>query len=144
MDMHIRSDYDDHSISTSEVLDSDGEIEPIMVSDVLTDAQLTDATTFCVIFSRSGKLVQHESRVWVSGDEIFNTPGIVEAGLAMFYIDMYPEIGLGKEVSRNKFIIVDKNEFKMVPPAERWDRYLQHIVANETFYINPYTGGIID
>jgi hypothetical protein len=97
-----------------------------------------------VIFSRSGKLVQREARVWVSTGEIFNAQGTVDSGLAMFYIDMYPDLGLGKEVSRNNFIIVDKNEFKMVPPTERWTRYLQNLVANEPLYINPYTGGIID
>ena len=133
MDMHIRSDDDNENISTSDDLERNDQID--------TPEELTDATTFCVIFSKAGKLVQHESRIWVSTGDIFNTEGIVNAGLAMFYYDIYPGLGLGKEVSRNNFIIVDKNEFKMVPVEQRWTRYLKHL---KPYYINPYTGGIFD
>jgi prepilin-type N-terminal cleavage/methylation domain-containing protein len=125
---------------------------PVPLSDKVIDTndaidearELVDTTAFSVIFSPAGKLVQHVARIWNGAPDIFNDKVKVDDGEAMFYYDSYGILGLGVEVSRNNFIIVDKNEFKMVPPAERWDRYLQHLAENEIFYINPYTGEIFD
>jgi prepilin-type N-terminal cleavage/methylation domain-containing protein len=116
---------------------------------------ITDATTFSIIFSPSGKLVLHNVRVRnrdgiyqpnnavsnkASMDRIFNSPeNITNYGIGMFIQDDYAELGLGAESSRNKFVLYDKIRFDKSEVAKRFN-YLSSL---ELVYINPYTGTII-
>lgn len=116
---------------------------------------ITDATTFSIIFSPSGKLVMHEVRVRnrdgiyqpnnavtnkASMDSIFNSPeNITNYGVGMFIQDDYAELGLGAESSRNKIVLYDKIRFDKSDVAKRFN-YLRSL---ELVYINPYTGTII-
>ena len=119
------------------------------------DFELTDTTTFSIIFSPSGKLVIHGVRVRnrdgqsndSSADDIFNTENNVSADIAMFYQDDYfnppPEGGLGPEPSRNSFIIYEKEEFRQVyEQGQAYSGYLYRLLP-DALYINPYTGTII-
>lgn len=133
MDMHIRSGAN-ASDPASVPLNTDAQIK--------TPEQVTDATSFSIVFSTAGKLVMHDVRTWAgTAGDVFNTEATVDAGNAMFYIDDYPAKGLGEESSRNNFVIVNKKDFNAVPTNERWSRYLDDL---KQFYINPYTGELID
>lgn len=121
--------------------------------------ELTDTTSFSIIFSPSGKLVIH--RVEVSNrngarqpaslndsrDDIFNSPVNIEDNkTGMFVQDDYfsgslPDLGLGPELSRNSFIIYDKTIFEKLNPNSRYTDYLKGL---EVVYINPYTGTMIN
>ena len=124
--------------------------------------KLRDATTFSIIFSKTGKLIIHPVRVrnkdgevdsnnntGSSNDQVFNKKGEVEAIQAMFYQDdyfgdswsPYPTfLGLGEEPSQNSFVIYDKKTFEAVNAGSRWTDYLKDL---EVLYVNPYTGRII-
>ncbi len=118
--------------------------------DIDNDARLKDTTTFSVIFSPSGKLIIHEVRVRNkdgdtgdgSKDDIFNSETNVENnGIGMFYQDDSTDKSLGKEHSRNKFVIYDRTKFKRLDEDDRWDDYLKDL---DFIYINPYTGTMIE
>ncbi len=126
-------------------------------------AELTNLTTFSILFSPSGKLVIHEVRVrnkngypdttlntLLSNDDVFNKKAQVDAGIGMFYQDdyfgdtssSYPDLGLGPEPSRNSFIIYEQKEFKRAyESGQAWSGYLSGL---EQFYINAYMGTIIE
>ena len=119
--------------------------------------EVTDITTFSIIFSPSGKLVVHGIRVRnrngrtddSSNDDIFNTKNNVDAGIGMFYQDDYfsaawTDLSLGPEPSRNSFVIIyEKDKFQQAFGKGRaWSDYLAQI-APHRIYINPYTGTII-
>jgi type II secretory pathway pseudopilin PulG len=117
-------------------------------------AEVNDTTTFSIIFSPSGKLVNHEVRVRNrdgdfrpltlanSADDIFNSPeNIIYNSTGMFVQDDYAYLGLGEEFSRNSFVIYDTKKFKQTDANLRWTNYLSLL---NRFYINPYTGTIIN
>jgi hypothetical protein len=119
--------------------------------------EVTDITTFSIIFSPSGKLVVHGIRVRnrngrtddSSNDNIFNTKNNVDAGIGMFYQDDYfsaawPALSLGPEPSRNSFVIIyEKDKFQQAFGKGRaWSDYLAQTVPHR-IYINPYTGTMI-
>lgn len=119
--------------------------------------ELSDVTTFSVIFSPVGKLVIHGIRVRnrhgqtddSSNDDVFNTKNNVDAGIGMFYQDDYfsatwPDLSLGPEPSRNSFVIVyETDKFEQAFANGRaWSDYLKH-VAPDRIYINSYTGTMI-
>ncbi len=128
------------------------------------DRELTDTTTFSIIFSPSGKLVIHGIRVRnkdgypdtasnksESSDDVFNKKAQVDAGIGTFYQDdyfsptgsSYPDLGLGPEQSRSSFVAYDKKEFIQAYKKRRaWSDYLVKL-ADQAIYINPYTGTII-
>ena len=140
----------------------------------LTDAQrdalidegreFTDATTFSIVFSPSGKLVRHGVRVRnrdgyvdsaanpdMSMDDIFNKKAQVDNGIGMFYQDdyygvswsPYPDFGLGPEPSRGSFLIYEKEKFNQAcQKGLAWSEYLVKLVRNQV-HINSYTGTII-
>jgi type II secretory pathway pseudopilin PulG len=140
----------------------------------LTDAQrdalideareLTDATTFSIIFSPSGKLVTHGVRVRnrdgyvdsaanpdISMDDTFNKKLQVDNRIGMFYQDdyygagwsPYTDFGLGPEPSRSSFVIYQTEKFNQAcQKALAWSEYLATLVR-ERVHINPYTGTII-
>jgi hypothetical protein len=130
MDLH----FADQPIDT---LDSD-----VVLEDPNT---IIDMTTFSVVFTPSGKLVIHKVRVRRTNpsDNIFNGVGIVAAGNAMFQEDGGSKSAepWHEELSRSSFIIYDRREFEKVPWDTRWTDYLQGL---DVFYINPYTGTIIE
>ena len=119
--------------------------------DVATNLQLTGVTTFSIIFSPSGKMVQHDVQVrnrdgrpagnHSSFDEIFNTDeNVINNGIAMFIQDDYPALALDKETSHRDFVIYNRRDFEKITSTLRYTNYLQNLnVVN----INPYTGTII-
>jgi len=131
------------------------QLDDILINE---DHELTDTTTFSIIFSPSGKLVIHG--IWVrnrdgegdspsytnlSNDDVFNKKAKVDAGIAMFYQDDYfgssnPDLGLGPEASRRSFVIYDRTVFEKVDENKRWSDYLEDL---DFIYINPYTGRMI-
>jgi len=132
MDMNLRTATGDPADSSYVPIDSDGLIN--------MPEKVTDASTFCVIFSPAGKLVMHDVRIWEGAGDVFNIDTEVDAGNALMYVDDYPGLGLGEEVSRNHFVIVEKEKFNAAGQSERWSRYLQYL---KPVYINPYTGELI-
>ncbi len=124
--------------------------------DVVTDARISsadglrNATTFSVVFSSSGRLIIENVRVRnrngstndTSHDDIFNTQNNVENnGVGMFYQDDYPNLGLGEEMGRDRFIIYDMNKLKKINTNNRWNGYLNTL---QPVYVNPYTGTLIN
>jgi hypothetical protein len=64
--------------------------------------------------------------------------------MGMFIQDDYAELGLGKESSRNNFIVYEEQKFKRAYAQGRaWSEYLVKLTP-EVIYINPYTGTIIN
>ncbi|MHC4215030.1 MAG: prepilin-type N-terminal cleavage/methylation domain-containing protein [Planctomycetota bacterium] len=138
MDLKIKQDYDEpYPKEHEEDIEVDGNIQ--------TPIQLTDTTTFSILFSPAGKLVLHTLKVGHSsiGADIFNSRDNVENGIGMFIVDQNrrSDEGLQIELSRNNFIIYDKRTFDAVNEDSRWTDYLQHL---EALYISPYTGQIIN
>ncbi len=118
--------------------------------------ELTDTTTFSVVFSPSGKISMHNVEVrndkggddndTDSNDQVFNTlPKITHSTnpAGMFLQDYNPrKDGLGREQSRRKFYIYDCEKFKKIDSQKRYTEYLKNIKLKPVS-INPYTGEII-
>ena len=121
-------------------------IEHKLGDSAIDDAnEVTDKTTFSIVFSSSGKLVIHdvqtrnrggEATATSSEDDIFNVESNVKNGIGMFVQDDDPD----KEPSRNRFKIYDKTVFEKVDKNKRWSDYLEDL---DFIYINPYTGRMI-
>ncbi|HUS73825.1 MAG TPA: hypothetical protein VMY06_12245 [Sedimentisphaerales bacterium] len=114
------------------------------------DRELTDTTTFSIVFSPSGKLVIHGIRVWNRNnqDDFFNSQFNVEVAKTAIFIlddyfeDMIPNLGLGPEPSRRRFVIYNRQEFKRAYQiGQAYSGYLNRLVP---IYINPYTGTMIE
>lgn len=122
------------------------------------DFEVRDTATFSIIFSPSGRMVVHPVRVrnkhgqgdspsyGPSDDDVFNKKADVDMGVGMFYqddyFDPYPDLAIGPEPSRNRFTIYDKEDLRRAyEGAAAWSKYLRGL---EVFYINPYTGTIIN
>jgi prepilin-type N-terminal cleavage/methylation domain-containing protein len=147
MDLRLRTNPDP-IYSGDEPIDNDAKIDQ--------PAELQDTTSFSVMFSPSGKLVIHDVRVRnrhgvyrpanpsQSTDDIFNSQeNIVNYNTGMFIQDDYANLGLGKEASRNTFIIYEEQKFRRAYTRGRaWSEYLVTL-APQALYINPYTGTII-
>lgn len=116
--------------------------------------ELTDATTFSILFSPVGKLVNHEIRVRNKAgeanpstpvdsdhDDVFNsTDNIINNNLGLFVQDDDPGLGLYKEQSRKKFKIYDSDKLKKMDKDKRYTNYLKEL---KFICLNPYTGEII-
>lgn len=153
MDLKIRLNHGNSIVDASDPRDED------IVSDVEIneDFELTDTTTFSIVFSPTGKLVIHDVRIRNktgktddSGtDDVFNTiNNIADAdadgdGIAfgMFEQDDYANLGLGQESSRNCFVLYNQKDLKAVRDINRWTDYLQNL---DVIYVNPHTGEIIN
>jgi type II secretory pathway pseudopilin PulG len=144
MDLRIRTNLSDADDSDDKLVDDDSKIND--------PEELRDTTTFSIIFSPSGKLVIHDVRVrnrdgerdtssTKSYDDVFNKRAEVNTGVGMFYQDDYADLGLGKEPSRNSFIIYDRDIFEKTDKGSRYTDYLRDL---EVVYINPYTGTMIN
>jgi prepilin-type N-terminal cleavage/methylation domain-containing protein len=143
MDLRIRTNLTEADVPDDEQIDD--------YSKINDPEELRDTTTFSIIFSPSGKLVIHDVRVrnrngerdtspTKSYDDVFNKRAEVNTGVGMFYQDDYADLGLGKEPSRNSFIVYDRTVFEKLNPNSRYDDYLKDL---EVVYINPYTGTMI-
>jgi prepilin-type N-terminal cleavage/methylation domain-containing protein len=131
------------STNPDQIIDDDSKIDE--------DWEVTDTTTFSIIFSPSGKLVIHPVRVRnkdgapdgtdTSKDNIFNTYFNVKHGITMFFQDDYAYLGFVEEPSRNSFIIYDRTAFEKLDPGSRYTNYLKDL---DIIYINPYTGTMIN
>jgi len=133
-------------------------------ADLDTPAELSDATTFSIVFSPSGKLVIQDvqvrnrngyvdsrSNTSVSADDIFNKKAQVDAGVGMFYQDdyftaawsAYPNLGLGLEASCTSFVLYDRQAFRRAYEKKKaWTDYLRGLSAGAV-YVSPYTGDLI-
>ncbi|MHC4664757.1 MAG: prepilin-type N-terminal cleavage/methylation domain-containing protein [Planctomycetota bacterium] len=112
---------------------------------LINEPNVTDMSTFSIIFSPAGKLVVHGVQVLGrnAGDDVFNEDTQVNNGIGMFYEDRYDILGLGPEPSRNSFVIYDTKSFKQAyDKGLPWSDYLVTLVP-EINYINAYTGTII-
>ena len=150
MDLMVRTDHS----SPLDVNDREivvGDLDDTNLTNLDADNRniyVTDSTAFSIIFSPAGKLVIHDVRVRNrnnnsnSPDDVFNTQVNVTDPVnpvGMFYQDDYAGMGLGREVSRNNFVIYDKVEFKKMNNIQRYD----YLFGLERVYTNPYTGTII-
>jgi len=162
MDLTIVTDRRTGTLNYSEIRLDDGLLSPNQDSYIDEDFELTDTTTFSIVFSPTGKMVLHNVRTRNrdgdyrpmnlndSMDDIFNSPeNIKNNNVGMFVQDdyfgnnSYPTDmgrGLGPEPSRRRFVIYDKIEFDRVNPNRRWTDYLRNL---DVIYINPYTGTIV-
>jgi prepilin-type N-terminal cleavage/methylation domain-containing protein len=123
-------------------------------------SELWDVTTFSLVFSPQGHLTVHGVRVRnnagkmdsdtsLSGDDVFNTLGQVQAGVAMFCQDDYFDedasdiiSGLGPEASRLSLVIYRTEPFaEAFARGKAWTDYLQRSCQRR--YVNRYTGALI-
>ena len=151
MDLRIKREYDEN-VPVADEIEIEGIDDATSNANIELPEQLTDTTTFSILFSPAAKLVTRQMRVRnrdnanedndSSIDDIFNTRNNVEDGIGMFIQDDYPGYGLQRlELSRNNFIIYDKRSLDSVNADSRWTDYLQHL---EAIYVSPYTGQIIN
>jgi prepilin-type N-terminal cleavage/methylation domain-containing protein len=122
-------------------------------------SELWDVTTFSMVFSPQGHLVVHGVRVRnnagtvdsdtsVSQDDVFNTLGQVQAGVAQFCQDDYFDedgsavvSGVGPEASRLSFVIYQTAPLRdAFNQGVAWTGYLH---TSERRYGNRYTGALI-
>jgi type II secretory pathway pseudopilin PulG len=130
--------------------------------------ELSDATTFSIVFSPAGKLVTHEVRVRnrdgvylpdntgadVSMDDVFNSAANIcrPVRQGMFLQDDYfprknkvgsLNYGLGEEPGCTHFVIYETPRLRVVYDRKTaWTDYLSRL-ATEAFYVSPYTGNLI-
>lgn len=144
-------------------ISNDGEIdEPF---------ELSDATTFSIVFSPTGKLIVHNVRVrdakgWfrpdntpgstkMSMDDVFNSAeNICRHKQGMFIQDDYSrrknpkqtdnlDFGLGEEPSCASFVLYEPPQLRMMYDQKTaWTGYLSRLAA-KAFYVSPYTGDLI-
>ena len=141
-----------------------------ITSDAAIDelSELSDATTFSIVFAPSGKLAVHEVRVrnrqgfyrpnnsagalQTATDDVFNSvDNICQYKLGMFIQDDYSrrngadnvELGLGKEDSRTSFVIYELPTLRAAYGSQTpWSAYLSRL-ATEALQVSPYAGGLI-
>jgi hypothetical protein len=132
-------------------------------ADLLELRQLSDATTFSIVFSPSGKLVVEDvhtqnrdsyrdvaSETRLSADDVFNKIAQVNAGIGMFYQDDHPcrntanaDLGLGQESSRTSFVLYERIPFRqMFERRTPWTGYL-YARSLDVLHVSPYTGELI-
>jgi hypothetical protein len=128
--------------------------------------ELSDATTFSVVFSPSGKLVVRD--VWCrnkdgvnrpesglvppdpSSDDMFNVADtIIRNGRGRFIQDDYPpadsvlDLGLGEEPSCSSLIVYERSRLRTeYQKKTAWTAYLSGL-AGRAYYVSPHTGDLI-
>jgi prepilin-type N-terminal cleavage/methylation domain-containing protein len=103
---------------------------------------ITDTSTFSIVFSPAGKLVIQKVRCGNKGinDDVFNAIAVPLVG--MFAEDNHELYGIGVEMSRREFYIYNRSEFeKLTTGAQRMD-YLNG-PKTERCFVNAYTGELI-
>jgi hypothetical protein len=129
---------------------------------------LSDATTFSIVFAPSGKATVHPVRVrnkdgvyrpkndpgslQISTDDVFNSiDNICVYKQGMFLQDDYPrgngtsvlELGLDEENSRTSFVIYDLATLHAAHGnGTPWSGYLSRLAA-QPWYVSAYTGNLI-
>jgi prepilin-type N-terminal cleavage/methylation domain-containing protein len=108
---------------------------------------ITDISTFSIVFSPAGKLVIQDVRCGKrrnNNDDIFNTivnlTGVPPAG--MFIEDNHDDYGIGVEMSRREFYIYNRDEFEGLTTGAQRMGYLNG-PKTERYSVNPYTGELI-
>ncbi len=161
MDLMVRTNHGTHWTGAEDPRDEPLKVDylddtnPLNLGPDRRNKYITDASSFSIVFSPSGKLIMRNVRVRnrdgiyqpdngvsakVSMDDVFNShSNITSYNVGLFIQDDYAELGLGAESSRNRFIIYDKTGFDKLNARRRFD-YLNSL---ELVYINPYTGTII-
>ena len=142
-------------------------------AEIDADIELNDATAFSILFSPAGKLVVHDVRTRnrdgvyrptktsddpnaadSSRDDIFNSVEniIADTGLAKdrvgaFIQDDYdddPDLGLGQEASRTRFVIYDPQRLRSAFTEKKaWSEYLSLLPDEAEAYVSPYAGTLI-
>jgi hypothetical protein len=131
-------------------------------------SELSNATTFSIVFAPSGKLAVHEVRVrnrqgayrpnnspgstQTSADDVFNSvDNICVYRQGMFLQDDYSprngtdnvDLGLGREPSRTSFVIYEVPVLRAAYGARApWTAYLNQL-QSEALYVSPYAGSLI-
>ncbi|HUT30433.1 MAG TPA: type II secretion system protein [Sedimentisphaerales bacterium] len=128
--------------------DSVGVMDASLVDDVnegwepASDAEVTDLTSFSIVFTPAGKLVIHDVRVArTSGsDDVFNTLTRITAAVnpAGMFVEDNPE---DQEPSGNSLIIYDRKRFEQA--YRDGQGYSGYLVQVPRIYINPYMGTMI-
>lgn len=161
MDLRVRTNRAANATAAADPLDEPltvGRLDDTIPSNLGPDGKnvyVADTSTFSIIFSPAGKLVVHNVRLrnkngvyrpdnsvpaTVSTDDLFNSPAnIANLKVGMFVQDDYPELGLGAEPSRGRFVICDRTQFDELNAQGR----LNYLNSLELININPYTGTII-
>jgi type II secretory pathway pseudopilin PulG len=128
-------------------------------ADINEDSELSNATSFSIIFSPSGKLVIHDVRVRnkdgiyqpnnddplkTSRDDVFNSAyNINKYGVGMFIQDDYQNLGLWSESSRTSFVICQRQELNQAYRKSKvWSDYLYRL-SLDPLYVSTYTGQIV-
>jgi hypothetical protein len=128
--------------------------------------ELSDATTFSIVFAPSGRLVVHNVRVRnkeginrpltalvppsPSYDDVFNVADtICRSRRGMFIQDDYPRgdslqaLGLGEEPSRTSFVVYEVAALRgAYGRGTAWTEYLSRL-AGKALQVNLYTGNLI-
>jgi prepilin-type N-terminal cleavage/methylation domain-containing protein len=142
IDKMVRNDYilpanycddiDERPLASTDLSDSGTNLDPNN-----NNRNITDISTFSIVFSPAGKLVLYNVRCrqTTSSVDIFNNPPT-----GRFLEDNHDNYGIGVENSRRELYIYDREKFKTMKTAnQRWT-YLSGLA---TVYINAYTGEII-
>jgi hypothetical protein len=117
---------------------SAGAMELVEVPNQIGDPNgIIEKTTFSIVFSPTGKLVIHKVATLRRNalDRVFNDSSINP----MFIDDYNDRLPFWQELSQNRLIIYDRDQFYKLNPQNRFD-YLNRL---ELIYINPYTGTMI-
>ena len=161
MDLRVRTNRGTNPTDAADPLDEPlaiGHLDDTNPLNLRADGKnvyVTDTTTFSIIFSPAGKLVVRDVRVrnrdgiyrpansapaTPSATYLFNSPeNAANMGVGVFVQDDYPELGLGAEPSRNRFVICDRTQFDELNAQGRFN----YLGGLEQVNINPYTGTII-
>jgi hypothetical protein len=152
---------------TMGIVGIDGGSVSVSLATSRKDSELSDATTFSIIFSPSGRLVSHKVRVRnrdsvyqpnngdsskVSHDDVFNSvDNIFTYKEGMFIQDDYStssevKLGLGEELSQTRFVMYDATTFRVMyetPGAStKLVSYFTQLAA-KPICVNSYTGQLI-
>ena len=128
--------------------------------------ELSNATTFSIVFGPSGRLLIRDLRVRnkdgvnrpagglvppnPSLDDTFNVADtILRTGRGRFIQDDYPvgdsvlDLGLGEEPSRASFVIYEQPRLRAeYEKKTAWTTYLSEL-AGKAYYVSPHTGDLI-
>jgi len=124
---------------TSQVCGNPFHEDPLVETDLSDNVNITDTSTFSIVFSPTGRLVTQEVRCRRkdnnNNETIFNDPPT-----GMFLEDNHDDSGIGVENSRREFYIYDKEKFEKMTTSSQKIIYLDGL---KPVYVNPYTGELI-
>jgi hypothetical protein len=107
-----------------------------------SNINITDISTFSIVFSPAGKLVSEQLRCG-KGDDVFNTiANIIGVPAGRFAEDGEEAYGIGVEMSRREFYIYHRDKFDNLTTGQQRLDYLNGPETKKC-YINAYTGELI-